>query len=95
MNEITEATFVNLANNLIGTGLLNTGKVNYELALDLAKQETIRFTQWMSNFETSTCFDEDGNISEVEIIGGKDAGKSMGNIGNAYKLYQQSKKTNE
>lgn len=51
MNEITEGDFVNLANNLIGTGLINTGKVNYELALDLAKQEIFSFLKFKEKYQ--------------------------------------------
>jgi hypothetical protein len=44
--EITEADFVNLANDCVGIGLLPTGKRNYELAKSFAKQQSIEFFKW-------------------------------------------------
>jgi hypothetical protein len=45
--EVTEANFITLANNMVGSGLLSTGKANYELAKDFAQQEAIAFAEWL------------------------------------------------
>ena len=48
--EVTEANFITLANNMVGSGLLSTGKANYELAKDLAQQEAIAFKKFWDNY---------------------------------------------
>lgn len=45
--EITDANFINLANNMVGAGLIKTGQSNFELAKDYAKQQSIAFAEWM------------------------------------------------
>jgi hypothetical protein len=48
--EITEADFVNLANDCVGIGLLPTGNRNYALAKSYAKQQSIEFAEWMQRY---------------------------------------------
>lgn len=85
MNEITEANFVNLANNLIGTGLINTGKVNFELAKDYAEQEAINFAEWISNHPQD--FETGGNGQFVGLNCKYVSSQSL------YQEYQQSKQS--
>ncbi len=51
MDKVTEANFINLANNMQGTGLITTGEANFQLAKDYAKQEAIAFAEFLSNYE--------------------------------------------
>ena len=45
--EITDADFVNLANKLVGSGLLQTGFANHKLATEYAKQECMGLIEFM------------------------------------------------
>ncbi len=49
MNEINEASFVNLANKCVGDGLIPTGIANFELAKEYAKQEIKLALEWAGN----------------------------------------------
>ena len=50
MDKVTVANFINLANNMVGSGLIPTGEANYELAKEYATQQSridaIRFLEW-------------------------------------------------
>lgn len=93
-NEITEANFINLANNMIGTGLLPTGKANYELAKDYAQQQervaAIAFAEWL-NSKAYNSYDSNGKNCGWNLHDGMD-----GNIYTTDQLYElYLKQTNQ
>ena len=52
MDKVTVANFINLANNMVGSGLIPTGEANYELAKEYATQQSridaIGFAKWVT-----------------------------------------------
>lgn len=53
MDKVTVANFINLANNMVGSGLIPTGEANYELAKEYATQqsriEVAKVLEFLSN----------------------------------------------
>ena len=65
MDKVTVANFINLANNMVGSGLIPTGEANYELAKEYATQQSridaIGFLKWFKD-DSIIFFDDNGEM---------------------------------
>lgn len=79
MDKVTVANFINLANNMVGSGLIPTGEANYELAKEYATQQSridaINFYNWIENENTIWHNEQEEPLTDDEL----------------YELYQSQK----
>jgi len=89
--EINDADFVHLAADCVGHGLLETGKRNYELAQQLAKQEAIEFFKWnaasIKGYVDYIMRERDGDVDLEEAL----SKFENSTIEQRYELYLQHK----
>lgn len=97
MDKVTVANFINLANNMVGSGLIPTGEANYELAKEYATQQSridaVNFAKWLSLH----CYDKSAadvfyswNIAEDEWLISQD-GMCVKTADQLYEIYQSTK----
>ena len=79
MDKVTVANFINLANNMVGSGLIPTEEANYELAKEYATQQSridaINFYNWIENENSIWHNEQEEPLTDDEL----------------YELYQSQK----